>query len=167
MSYVIAAPEMLAAAAADLATIDSSLSAAHTAAATPTVALVPAAADEVSASIAHLFSRHARDYQALAGQAAAFHEQFIQNLDASAHSYASAEAANTSSLRSLDASTGSHASANAGAQNQSPNQFSSLLPVNVTVGEAFGLLVLFFLLLPVELPLALLVLLLTGQLVIF
>jgi len=66
---------MLAAAAADLATIDSSLSAAHTAAAAPTFALVPAAADEVSASIAHLFSQHAEDYQALAGQAAAFHEQ--------------------------------------------------------------------------------------------
>jgi len=164
MPYVISAPEMLAAAAADLATIDSSLSAAHTAAAAPTVALAPAAADEVSASIAHLFSQHARDYQAVAGPVAAFHEQFIQTLNASARSYASAEAANTSSLRLLDASTGSHAGANAGAQNQSPNEFSSLLPVNVTSGEALVLLPLLFLLLPVELPLALLLWLLTGQL---
>ena len=46
-------------------------------AAAPTVALIPAAADEVSASIAHLFSQHAQDYQALAGQAAVFHEQFV------------------------------------------------------------------------------------------
>jgi PE family len=61
MSYAIATPETLAAATADLATIDSSLSAAHTAAATQTVALAPAAADEVSASIAHLFSQHATD----------------------------------------------------------------------------------------------------------
>jgi PE family len=167
MSYVIAAPEMLASAAADLATIDSSLSAAHTAAAAPTVVLVPAAADEVSVSIAHLFSQHAEDYQAVAGQAAAFHEQFIPNLNVSARSYASTEAANTLSLRSLDASTGSHASANAGAQNQSPNEFSSLLPVNVTLGEALALSLLVFLLLPAELPLALLLLLLTGQLRIF
>jgi hypothetical protein len=32
-------------------------------AAAPTVAVVPAAADEVSASIAHLFSQHAAGYQ--------------------------------------------------------------------------------------------------------
>ncbi len=154
MSYVTAAPEMLAAA-ADLATIDSSLSAAHTAAAAPTFALVPAAADEVSASIAHLFSQHAEDYQALAGQAAAFHEQFIQHLNASARSYASTEAANTSSLRSLNASTGSHASANAGAQNL------SLLPVNVTFDEALVLL-LFLITGQLELALPLLLLLHLG-----
>ncbi len=155
MSYVTAAPEMLAAAAADLATIDSSLSAAHTAAAAPTFALVPAAADEESASIAHLFSQHAEDYQALAGQAAAFHEQFIQHLNASARSYASTEAANTSSLRSLNASTGSHASANAGAQNL------SLLPVNVTFDEALVLL-LFLITGQLELALPLLLLLHLG-----
>ena len=34
---------------------------------------------EVSASVARLFSQHAADYQALAGQAAAFQEQFVQN----------------------------------------------------------------------------------------
>jgi len=83
MSYVIAAQDMLAAA-TDLVSIDSSLSADHTAAAAPTVALVPAAADGVSASVAHLFSQHAEDYQAVAGQAAAFHQRFIQNLNASA-----------------------------------------------------------------------------------
>jgi hypothetical protein len=68
MSYVIAATEMMTAAATDLATIGSNLSAAHTAAAAPTVAVLPAAADEVSASIAHLFSAHAQNYQALAGR---------------------------------------------------------------------------------------------------
>jgi len=162
MSYVIAAPEMFAAAAADLATADSSLSAAHAAAATPTVALVPAAADEVSTSIAHLFSQHAEDYQALAGQAAAFHRQFIQNLNASTRSYAGTEAANTSSLRSLDASAGSLASANAGAQNLLPDP-SSLLPVTLTGGDVMILL----LLLPVEIPLVLMLLVLDGQLTIF
>jgi hypothetical protein len=155
MSYVIAAPEMLGAAAADLATIDSSLGAAHSAAAAPTIALVPAAADEVSASIAHLFSQHAHDYQAVAGHAAAFHEQFIRHLNASARSYDSTEAANTSSLRSLAASTGSHASANTGAQNQSLNQLSPL-SVNVSWREVtILLLILFF---PLDLPLVLLLL---------
>jgi len=91
MSAVIAAPKLMAEAATDLAAIGSDLSAAHIAAATPTIRLVPAAADEVSASIAHLFSRHAEDYQALAGQAAASQHQFAQNLQASAASYASAE----------------------------------------------------------------------------
>ena len=65
MSYVIAAPEMLAAAAADVAGIGSSLSAAHAVAAAPTTAVIAAAEDEVSAAIAQLFSGHGRAYQAL------------------------------------------------------------------------------------------------------
>ena len=126
MSFVIAAPEIMTAAATDLATIGSTLSAAHTAAAPPTLAVMPAAADEVSASTAHLFSRQAQDYHALAGQAAAFHEQFVQHLNASAGSYASAEAANASSLRALRASANSYASTNA-AQSQSDTDLLILL----------------------------------------
>jgi hypothetical protein len=94
MSYVIAAPEMMTYAATDLATIGSTLRAAHLAAAAPTVAVLPAAADEVSAGIAHLFSSCAQDYHSLAGRVAAFHEQFVQHLTAGAASYASTEAAN-------------------------------------------------------------------------
>jgi hypothetical protein len=45
MSVLIAAPETIAAASTDLAGIGSTLSAAHMAAAVPTVAVVPAAAD--------------------------------------------------------------------------------------------------------------------------
>jgi hypothetical protein len=52
MSYVIAGPEIMTSAASDLATVGSNLGAAHMVAAAPTVAVVPAAADEVSASIA-------------------------------------------------------------------------------------------------------------------
>ena len=125
MSYVIAAPEMIAAAATDLATIGSTLSAAHTAA-VPTLAVMPAGADEISVSIARLFSRYAQDYQALAGQAAPFHEQFVHHLNASAGSYASAEAANASSLQALSASASSHASTNA-AQSQSVTDLLTLL----------------------------------------
>ena len=126
MAYVIAAPETMTSAATDLATIGSNLSAAHAAAAPPTLAVLPAAADEVSASIAHLFSRHGQDYQALAAQAAAFQEQFVQNLTASAGSYAGAEAASASLLQPLTASAGSFTSAIATLQSQILNLLNSV-----------------------------------------
>jgi PE family len=103
MSVVIAAPEVVADAAADLANIGSTLNAAHLTAATPTVAVIPAAADEVSVNIAQLFSQHAQDYQALAGQAAAFHEEFAQHLTTSAAAYSNAEAANVTLFQILTA----------------------------------------------------------------
>jgi PE family len=108
MSYVMAAPGMLAAAATDVAAVGSTVSAAHMAAAPPTIAVIPAAADEVSAGIAHLFSRCGQDYHALAGQAAAFNEQFVQHLNSSAGSYAAAEAANAGSLLHVNASAASN-----------------------------------------------------------
>jgi hypothetical protein len=111
MSLVTAAPELITVAATDLANIGSTISAAHLVAATPTVAVIPAAADEVSSGIAHLFSQHAQEYQALAGQAAAFHEQFVQQLTSSAGSYAGAEAANAGLLQPLAASAASVAAA--------------------------------------------------------
>ena len=95
MSFVIATPDVMTSAATDLATIGSDLSMAHTAAATPTVALARAAGDEVSAGVAHVFSRYADDFHALGGRATAFHEQFFQNMKASAASYTSAEDAIT------------------------------------------------------------------------
>ena len=111
MSYVIAAPEMMTSAASDLAAIGSNVDAAHMVAAARTTSVIPAAADEVSAGIAHLFSQHAQDYHAVAGQAAVFHEQFVQHLTAGAHSYAATEAANAASLQHLNASAGSSAGA--------------------------------------------------------
>ena len=98
MSYVIAAPEMMTAVAGDLGHIGSTLIEEHTAAAASTVGLVPAAGDEVSAGVAHLFSRYAADFHGLAGRAAVFHEQFVHQLSAGAHSYAGAEAVNVSYL---------------------------------------------------------------------
>jgi hypothetical protein len=89
MSHVMAAPEMVAAAAA------------------PTLAVLPAAADEVSASIAHPFSQHAANYPAVAAQAAGFREQFVQNLTASAGSYAGSEAAPASFRQDLNVNTDS------------------------------------------------------------
>jgi PE family len=103
MSLLIAASDVMVDAAADLANIGSTLNAAHLMAATPTVAVVPAAADEVSVNIANLFSVHAQDYQALAGQAAGFHKQFAQRLTSSAAAYSNAEAANVTLLQILTA----------------------------------------------------------------
>jgi hypothetical protein len=91
MSYVLAAPELMTAAATDLAAIGSAVDAAHAAAAAPTTGLIPAAADEVSTGIAALFGAHAQDYQAQARQAAAVQGQFVANLTGSAGAYASAE----------------------------------------------------------------------------
>ncbi len=103
MSLLIAAPEVMADTAADLANIGSTINAAHLAAAAPTVAVVPAAADQVSVNIAHLFSQHAQDYQPLAGQAATFHEEFAQHLTSGAAAYSNAEAANIMLLQILTA----------------------------------------------------------------
>ncbi|CKN86353.1 PE-PGRS family protein [Mycobacterium tuberculosis] len=50
MSYLVVVPELVAAAATDLANIGSSISAANAAAAAPTTALVAAGGDEVSAA---------------------------------------------------------------------------------------------------------------------
>jgi hypothetical protein len=133
MSYVVAAPELMTSAATDLATIGANLSAAHTAAAASTVAVLPAAADEVSVRIAHLFSQHARDYHALAGKAVASQHHFAHNLKASAASYASAEAANTSLLQPLDV-IGSIGSAIGGLWDQLVNL------VNAVVGQVNTLL---------------------------
>src|SRR5580693_8069541 len=98
MSYLIAAPDMLAGSAADVAGIGSSLSEANAAAAASTTRVIAAAGDEVSANIAALFSAHGQGFQALGAQAAAFHDQFVQKLTAGAGSYASAEAANLAAL---------------------------------------------------------------------
>lgn len=107
MSAVIAVPELIAGTATDLATIGSTLAAAHITATPATLSVLPAAADEISTGVAHLFSAYAQGYQALAGQAAAFHAQFEQHVTASAHAYVSAEAVNASALQPLTAAAGS------------------------------------------------------------
>lgn len=99
MSFVIVARDALAAAAADLAQIGSAVNAGNLAAANPTTAVAAAAADEVSAALAALFGAHAREYQAAAAQAAAYHEQFVHRLSAAATSYAVTEVTIATSLR--------------------------------------------------------------------
>ncbi len=94
MSFVTTQPDMLTAAAAQLSGIGSELNAQNAAAAVPTTAVVPAAADEVSALTAAQFVSHSHIYQAISAQAAAVHDLFVNVLGASAGSYATTEAAN-------------------------------------------------------------------------
>ena len=94
MSFVSAQPAELTAAAENLQGIGSSMTAQNMAAAAPTMGVVPAAADEVSALTAAQFATHAQMYQAVSAQAAAIHQMFVNTLGASAGSYTAAEAAN-------------------------------------------------------------------------
>ncbi|BBX59457.1 hypothetical protein MSHO_48020 [Mycobacterium shottsii] len=102
MSFVVTAPQLLEAAAAQLAGIGSSISTASATAASPTAMLVGAlGADEISAAVAVMFGNHAQAYQAVSAQAAAFHDRFVQALTASAESYAGAEAASAAVLQTV------------------------------------------------------------------
>ncbi len=78
MSFVIATPDVVTAAATDLAGIGSTVSAANAAAAGRTTGILEAAADEVSAAVTALFGAHAQEYQAASAQASAFHDQFVR-----------------------------------------------------------------------------------------
>ncbi len=127
MSSVTAAPELISTAATDLANIGSTLSAANNAAAATTVTVPAAAADQVSAGVAQMLSAHGQEYQALAGQVEAFHQQFTQNLHAGAGSYASAEAANAAMFPPLGAIAGSVAGAAVAAANPVVQWFNNLL----------------------------------------
>src|SRR5262245_41818288 len=102
MSYLIAAPELMEAAATDLTRIESALNGANAAAATRTTVVRAAAADEVSVAVAQLMSRHAAEYQEVAEQAAAFHAQFVRAFNAASSAYAAAEAANAAPLQTLE-----------------------------------------------------------------
>jgi PE family len=95
MSFVTTHPQMLTEASTDLQAIGSALSGRNAAAAGPTTGVVPAAADEVSALTAALFTAHAQMYQAVSAQAGAVHDMFVTTLAASGSSYGATEAANT------------------------------------------------------------------------
>jgi pyridoxal/pyridoxine/pyridoxamine kinase len=98
MSNVIAQPEALAAAAGKLRTINEALKAGNVAAAAPTVGVVPAAGDLVSALTAAQFASHAQLYQTVSAHAAAVQEFMANVLGASSASYAATEAANAAAV---------------------------------------------------------------------
>src|ERR1700739_4492991 len=101
MSFVLTAPDIVDTAAADAAQIGSAVRAGNLAAVIPTTELAAAGGDEVSAAISVLFGAHAQEYQAMAAQAAAYHEQFVATLRASAASYAETEATLAQGLESI------------------------------------------------------------------
>jgi hypothetical protein len=106
MSYMTAQPDLMGAAAANVAGIQSAIAAANAAAAGPTTSLLAAAADEVSAATATLFGGYGQEYQAVIKQAAAFHDQFAQALAAAGLAYVETDIANawiaiTSPIQSL------------------------------------------------------------------
>ena len=94
MSFVTTQPEALTAAAGALQTLGSSMTAGDAAAATPTTAVIPAAADEVSALTAAQFAAQGVLYQQMSAQATAINELFVNALVTSAGSYAVTEVAN-------------------------------------------------------------------------
>ncbi|WP_373195472.1 PE domain-containing protein [Mycobacterium marinum] len=102
MSHLVAIPDLLASAAADLAGVGSSVRAANVAAAGSTTALLAAAGDEVSAAIATLLSGQGRQYQAISVQVAAFHTRFVQALGGAGGAYGAAEQASISPLQLVE-----------------------------------------------------------------
>lgn len=57
---------------------------------------------EVSAAVSGVFGGYAQRFEALGGQAALFHERFVQALTSGGFAYASAEAANASPLQTVE-----------------------------------------------------------------
>ncbi|MDT5218764.1 MAG: hypothetical protein QOF15_869 [Mycobacterium sp.] len=91
---MIAQPQALASAAADLTGIGSAIDEAIAAAAGRTTGVVAAAFDEVSAAIANLFSTHALEGQAVLTRAAAFHDDVARALSTAGRAYVEAEVVN-------------------------------------------------------------------------
>jgi len=112
MTELMAQPQLIAEAAANVAGIRSAITAASASAAGQTTGVAAAAADEVSAAVASMFGAYGQEYQALVSQATAFHEQFVAALAGAANAYAGAEAAAANTLGSLLAPAGPQAAAN-------------------------------------------------------
>lgn len=98
MSNVIARPDIIAAAAAQMQALNALVCAGNAAAAAPTTGVAPAAADVVSVLTAAQFVSHATLYQEISAQAAALREQLATVLGVSAGSYEATEAANTTAV---------------------------------------------------------------------
>jgi hypothetical protein len=98
VSFVVVSPDVLCAAAGDLAGIGEAMTAGNGAAASATAGVVAPGADAVSALTAARFGQHAQLYQHIAAQAAAVHEQLVATLRADAGGYAASEATNATTV---------------------------------------------------------------------
>jgi hypothetical protein len=141
MSYVTTAPAAISAAATQLEGIGNSFAAESEGAAAPTTAIAPAAADEVSALQAGVFSTYGQLYQTIAAQAQAIHQQFVNTLQQSSGSYQDTEAANQAGAAAN--SLGNTASSAASTAQSSDQPITSLindLTSFLTTGPVFGFL---------------------------
>lgn len=93
MSVLTTQPQLMAAAAEDLAGIQASLAEFNVAVAGPICGVAPAAADEVSAAISKVFELFGQEYQQVVQEVDVFHGAFAQALTAGANAYGQAEAA--------------------------------------------------------------------------
>ncbi|MFZ0906413.1 MAG: PE domain-containing protein [Mycobacterium sp.] len=139
MAYVSTAPAAIAAAASQLEGIGNSFAAESSAAAAPTTALAPAAADEVSALQAGVFSTYGQLYQTVSAEAQAIHQQFVNLLQSSSSSYQDTEAANQAGAATSGLSNAASSAASSTAQSTTPitdfiNSLTSFL------GNGFGIL---------------------------
>ncbi len=103
MTYVLTQPQAVAAAAADAAGLGAAINEANATAAGPTSSVPAAAADEVSAATATLFSSYAQQFQAAIQRAVAFHSEFARLLATAGNAYAETEAAASGLLGKLTA----------------------------------------------------------------
>jgi hypothetical protein len=94
MSYVTTAPAAISAAATQLEGVGTSFATESAGAASSNTAIAPAAADEVSALQAGVFSTYGQLYQTISAQAQAIHQQFVNTLQQSSGSYQETEGAN-------------------------------------------------------------------------
>ncbi|HUH71208.1 MAG TPA: PE family protein [Mycobacterium sp.] len=106
MSFVGVVPDIVAQAAGELESLGSTLSAANAAAAAATTRVVAPGLDEVSAVITAVFNQQGLSYQALSAQAATFHSQFANLLNAGTVSYNSTEIANARAAAAFGSGSG-------------------------------------------------------------
>jgi hypothetical protein len=104
MSYVTAQSPALIAAASGLQHLGSAMAAQNAAAASPTTAVAPAAADEISTLQAMQFSAYGTWYQQVSAQAATIHQMVVNMLGSSAGSYGETESANQAATGSTSLS---------------------------------------------------------------
>lgn len=101
MTGLIADPQIILSAAADVEQIGAAIRGASAAALSATPGLSAPAEDEVSMAMTKLFDSYSQAYHAAVAQAAAFHDEFTEVLAAAASAYAAVEAGNAAAMSGL------------------------------------------------------------------
>jgi PE family/PPE-SVP subfamily C-terminal region len=126
MAYVSTAPAAISAAATQIEGIGNSFAAESTAAAAPTTAIAPAAADEVSTLQAGTFSTYGQLYQTVSADAQTIYQQFANLLQSSSGSYSDTEAANQAGAAANSLSSGASSAASSAAPTTITGAISAL-----------------------------------------